>query len=125
MIDRIAFTMFQIEDARRAGAFYEELLGLKRGLASPDGTWTEYDLPGGGCLALFRHPNGSFEASGGASLALEVADLDRLNLRLQSSGVRYLGEVIRGPRCRMSNILDSEGNGLILHQLDSQDSHRS
>jgi len=118
MFDRVAFTMFQVEDATRARAFYEELLGLTRGLASPEGTWTEYDLPGGGCLALFRHPAGTFAPSGGASLAFEVADLDALNARLQAAGVRYLGDVVRGPRCRMSNILDSEGNGIILHQLD-------
>ncbi|MET0390559.1 MAG: VOC family protein [Polyangiales bacterium] len=118
MLDRVAFTMFQVEDAARARAFYEDVLGLTRGLASPDGTWTEYDLPGGGCLALLRHPGGQFTPSGGAAVALEVADLDALNTRLQAAGVRYVGDVVRGPHCRMSNILDSEGNGLILHQLD-------
>ena len=117
-IDRVAFTLFQVEDATRARAFYEDILGLKRGLSSPEGTWTEYDLPGGGCLALFRHPNGSFAPSGGASVALEVADLDAVNETLKAAGVRYRGDVIKGPKCRMSNILDSEGNGLILHQLD-------
>jgi predicted enzyme related to lactoylglutathione lyase len=116
--DRVAFTLFQVRDSTRARAFYEDVLGLKRGLASPDGVWTEYDLPGGGCLALFRHPAGTFESSGGASLAFEVADLDGLNARLQAAGVTYRSEVIRGPHCRMSNILDSEGNGIILHQLD-------
>jgi predicted enzyme related to lactoylglutathione lyase len=118
LLDRVAFTMLQVEDAARARAFYEDKLGLVRGLASPDGTWTEYDLPGGGCLALFRHPAGSFEASGGAAVAFEVPDLDGLNQRLQADGVRYLGDIVKGPNCRMSNILDSEGNGLILHQLD-------
>ena len=54
---------------------------------------------------------------GGASVALEVADLDILNQRLQATGVAYQGGMIHGPRCRMSNILDSEGNALILHQL--------
>lgn len=29
-----------------ARAFYEEVLGLTRGLAAPNGVWTEYDLPG-------------------------------------------------------------------------------
>jgi hypothetical protein len=67
LIDRVAFTLFQVEDPVRARAFYEDLLGLSRGLASP--------------------------------------------------GVRYVGELVRGPRCRMSNILDSEGNAIILHQL--------
>lgn len=118
MFERVAFTMFSVTDPMRARAFYENVLGLTRGLASPDGTWTEYDLPGGGCLALFRHPDPAFaRGPGGASVALEVADLDALNQRLQAAGVVYQGGVIHGPRCRMSNILDSEGNALILHQL--------
>ena len=117
MFKKIAFTMFSVQDANRARAFYEQTLGLTRGLASPDGTWTEYDLPGGGCLALFRHPNASERTAGGASVALEVEDLDAVNQRLMAAGVTYRGEMVHGPRCRMSNIEDSEGNAIILHQL--------
>ncbi|MCC6999210.1 MAG: VOC family protein [Deltaproteobacteria bacterium] len=118
MFEKVAFTMFSVTDPMRARAFYEGVLGLTRGLASPSGTWTEYDLPGGGCLALFCHPDPAFaRGPGGASVALEVADLDALNARLQAAGVVYQGGMIHGPRCRMSNILDSEGNALILHQL--------
>ena len=118
MFEKIAFTMFSVEDAMRARAFYEDVLGLTRGLASPNGTWTEYDLPGGGCLALFRHPNPAFaRPPGGASVAFEVADLDALNERLKAAGVSYEGDIIHGPNCRMSNIRDSEGNAIILHEL--------
>jgi catechol 2,3-dioxygenase-like lactoylglutathione lyase family enzyme len=118
MFQKIAFTMLPVLDATRARAFYEEVLGLTRGLASPEGTWTEYDLPGGGCLALFRHPDPSAaRPPGGGSVAFEVADLDALDERLRAAGVVYQGERIHGPHCRMSNILDSEGNALILHQL--------
>src|SRR5688500_15306564 len=82
MFRKVAFTLCSIVDPTRAWMFYEQVLGLERGLASPDGTWTEYDLPGGGCLALFRHPDpSSARAPGGASIALEVADLDALNDR--------------------------------------------
>lgn len=118
MFLKVAFTMLPVVDSARARTFYEEVLGLTRGLASPDGVWTEYDLPGGGCLALFRHPDPkSARVPGGGSVALEVADLDALNERLRAAGVVYQGEMIHGPHCRMSNILDSEGNGIILHQL--------
>ena len=110
--------MFPIEDATRARAFYEDVLGLTRGLASPNGIWTEYDLPGGGCLALFRHPDPNFVRTvGGASIAFEVANLDALNERLAAAGVVYRGGMIHAPNCRMSNILDSEGNAIILHEL--------
>lgn len=120
MFQKVAFTMLSVEDPARARRFYEEILGLKRGLASPDGVWTEYDLPGGGCVALFRHPEpkSARAPGGGASVALEVADLDELNERLKLAGVVYEGGVVHGPHCRMSNILDSEGNSLILHQLN-------
>lgn len=119
MFLKVAFTMLPVVDSTRARGFYEGVLGLTRGLASPDGVWTEYDLPGGGCLALFRHPDPKLaRPPGGASVALEVADLDALDERLRAAGVVYQGERIHGPRCRMSNILDSEGNSIILHQLE-------
>jgi catechol 2,3-dioxygenase-like lactoylglutathione lyase family enzyme len=118
MFERIAFTMFAVQDAKRARAFYEDVLGLERGLASPDGVWTEYDLPGGGCLALFKHPDpAAAQPAGGASVAFEVADLDTLDERLAAAGVVYRGGRIHGPSCRMSNIVDSEGNAIILHEL--------
>jgi predicted enzyme related to lactoylglutathione lyase len=118
MFKKVAFTLFPVEDSTRARAFYEDVLGLTRGLAASNGMWTEYDLPGGGCLALFRHPDPKQAAApGGASVAFEVADLDALNERLRAAGVRYQGELVHGPHCRMSNILDSEGNAIILHQL--------
>jgi predicted enzyme related to lactoylglutathione lyase len=118
MLQKVAFTMFPVVDPTRARAFYEGVLGLSRGLSSPDGVWTEYDLPGGGCLALFCHPNPKFARQpGGASIAFEVADLDALNTRLMAARVVYQGDMVHGPRCRMSNILDSEGNSIILHQL--------
>jgi hypothetical protein len=53
-------------------------------------------------------------------VALEVADLDALNTRLLAAGVRYQGDIVHGPHCRMSNILDSEGNSLILHELSTK-----
>jgi predicted enzyme related to lactoylglutathione lyase len=118
MFQKVAFTLFPVLDPARARAFYENVLGFTRGLAAPNGVWTEYDLPGGGCLALFCHPDPKYARSpGGASVAFEVADLDALNQRLVAAGVVYQGDMVHGPRCRMSNILDTEGNAIILHQL--------
>jgi predicted enzyme related to lactoylglutathione lyase len=121
MFQKVAFTMFHVTDPQRARSFYEDVLGIERGLAAPDGVWTEYDLPGGGCLALFRHPDPKLaQKPGGASIAFEVADLDALNERLRAAGVVYRGDVVHGPNCRMSNIEDSEGNAIILHQLTAK-----
>jgi predicted enzyme related to lactoylglutathione lyase len=118
MFQKVAFTLFSVTDPTRARNFYENVLGLTRGLAAPNGVWTEYDLPGGGCLALFCHPDPKLaRPPGGASIAFEVADLETLNTRLAAEGVVYQGDIVHGPNCRMSNILDSEGNAIILHEL--------
>jgi len=116
-VRKVAFTMYPVRDPERARAFYEKTLGLRRGSGSANGTWTEYDLPGGGCLALFATKDIEPSASAGGSIALEVADLDALNDRLKSLGVTYKAEMIHSPVCRMSVILDSEGNSLLLHEL--------
>ena len=119
MFKKVAFTLFTAADSTRARAFYEEKLGFKRGSSSPDGTWTEYDLPGGGCLALFKHPDPAqrTRGSGGASIALEVEDLDRAIAELKAKGVSFKSGIIPSPVCRMSIIEDSEGNTIMLHHL--------
>ena len=120
MLKKVAFTMFPVKDTARARAFYEGKLGLRVGSHSENGVWTEYDLPGGGCLALFKHPDAkSAAAPGGASIAFEVDDLDALVAHLEREGVAFLAKDIRSPVCRMANLRDPEGNAIILHQLNA------
>ena len=118
MFEKVAFTMYAIEDADRARDFYENTLGLKIGSNGAHGAmrWMEFDLPGGGCLAL-TNATGQ-KPGGGGTIALEVTDLDAVIADLKAKGVTFRSDIIKGPRCRMSNILDSEGNGIVLHQLD-------
>jgi predicted enzyme related to lactoylglutathione lyase len=120
MIEKVAFTLYPVQDATRARAFYEQTLGLTRGSAAPNGTWTEYDLPGGGCLALFQTTDLKPSADSGGSIAFEVADLDAFTGKLKAAGVTFKAENIQSPVCRMSIALDSEGNALILHQLNKK-----
>jgi catechol 2,3-dioxygenase-like lactoylglutathione lyase family enzyme len=122
MFKKVAFTMFPVRDPQRARAFYQDTLGFKLGSHSKDGVWTEYDMPGGGCLALFCNPQRKASddapaAGGGASIAFEVEDLDALNVRLKQAGVTYQQDMIPSPVCRMSIISDTEGNSIILHEL--------
>jgi predicted enzyme related to lactoylglutathione lyase len=118
MLHKVAFTMYPITNTERARAFYEQTLGLTLGSHASNGIWTEYDLPGGGCLALFNPPDPSMaSAPGGASIAFEVADLDALNERLKTAGVTYQADMVHSPVCRMSLIKDPDGNSIILHEL--------
>ncbi len=88
MFKKVAFTMFPAADPQRARAFYGGTLGLKMGLHSSDGVWTEYDLPGGGCLALFGTKEVKPSHTAGGSIALEVDDLDALCAQLKEKRVR-------------------------------------
>jgi predicted enzyme related to lactoylglutathione lyase len=117
MFQKVAFTMYPVEDPARARAFYGGTLGLTLGKHSENGVWTEYDLPGGGCLALFATKDMKPSADAGGSVALEVEDLDALIARLKGEGVRFRADMIHSPVCRMSVILDSEGNSILLHEL--------
>jgi predicted enzyme related to lactoylglutathione lyase len=110
--------MYSVSDPTRARDFYENTLGLKVGMHGNHGEmhWIEYDLPGGGCLALTNVAGAP--PGGGGTVALEVSDLDALVADLQGKGVKFEGGIIKGPHCRMANCRDSEGNALILHQLD-------
>ncbi|MCW5725621.1 MAG: VOC family protein [Maricaulaceae bacterium] len=120
MIRKVAFTMYPVTDVPRARRFYEETLGLNPGMAGGQGDkwWVEYDLPGGGCLAITNTTQGEPSAGAGGTVALEVEDLDALIADLKAKGVPFASGVIAGPRCRMAVCLDSEGNSILLHQLN-------
>jgi predicted enzyme related to lactoylglutathione lyase len=119
MFKKIAFTMYPIVDVPRARAFYEQTLGLKLGSHGNRGDqwWIEYDLPGGGCLALTNFTGEQPSASSGGTVAFEVADLNALIADLKGKNVTFKSDIIDTPVCRMAVCLDSEGNSLLLHQL--------
>jgi len=120
-VRKIAFTMYPVADVARARKFYEETLGLVVGMAGGRGDmyWVEYDLPGGGCLALTNTTGDAPSAAAGGTVALEVDDLTGLMRHLQERGVSFKSDVVHGPRCRMAMCLDPEGNSILLHQLDT------
>lgn len=119
MLEKVAFTMYPIRDVDRARDFYENKLGLKIGSHGNQGDkhWIEYDLPGGGCIALTNFIPDEPSAKAGGTIALEVADLDALIADLKSKDVAFASGIIPGPACRMAMCLDSEGNSILLHQL--------
>ena len=120
MLKKVAYTMYPIRDVARARNFYEETLGLTHGLMGNQGDqyWIEYDLPNGGCLELTNFIPDEPSAAAGGTIAFEVEDLDKLIADLKSKNVTFRGDVVHGPACRMAVCLDSEGNSILLHQLN-------
>jgi predicted enzyme related to lactoylglutathione lyase len=110
MFKKVAFTYYPVTDVVRARKFYEETLGLKSGSAGNQGDnwWVEYDLPGGGCLAITNFTKEDPSDTAGGTIAFEVEDLDALIADLKSKGATFLGDVVHGPNCRMTTCLDTE-----------------
>ena len=121
MFKKVAFTMYPVKDVARARKFYEETLGLTAGSVGNQGDnyWVEYDLPGGGCLAISNFIEDTPSDAAGGTIALEVEDLARLMKDLKARGVTFKSDIIQSPVCTMAVCLDSEGNSILLHQLNS------
>ncbi len=117
MLRKVAFTMYPVTDMARARGFYEDVLGLAKGSAPESVPWVEYDLPGGGCLAITTVTGDTPAADAGGTVAFEVDDLDALCAALEAKGVVFKSDMIHSPVCRMRVIQDSEGNAILLHQL--------
>ena len=119
-VRKVAFTAYPAKDFARVRKFYEEVMGLAVGMKGTFGDmfWLEYDLPEGGCIAFSNALQREPSTGAGGLIALEVADLDGMIAKLKAAGVEFLGEIVPGPKCRMQTIRDSEGNGVLLHQLN-------
>lgn len=115
-IKKIAFTMYAVKDMERARKFYEGALGLEM-TSNYDGKWVEYDLAGG-CFAITSMVVGvEPSADSGGSIAFEVDDVDAATKELAAKGVTVKVPVFASPVCRMSVVLDPDGNAVSLHQV--------
>jgi predicted enzyme related to lactoylglutathione lyase len=119
MLQKVAFTMYPVKDMPRARAFYEDTLGLSQGSGGASSPWVEFDLPGGGCLAITTVTPNEPSASAGGTIAFEVDDLPATIAEFKSKDVRFLAEDIDSPVCRMAIISDPDGNAIVLHKLKS------
>lgn len=112
MIKKVAFIGHRVQDMARAKRFYGELLGLEK-TAEYEGKWCEFDTPEGKTIAL-----DTFSPEGTTPyMALETDDIEAELARLKQAGVGVLMDVRDNKVCKMAIIKDSEGNGLMLHQI--------
>ena len=125
MLWKVAFTMYPVKDMPRARVFYEETLALGRGSGGPSSPWVEFDLPGGGCLAITTVSESEPSASAGGTIAFEVDDLPATIADLKEKGVTFAAEHIDSPVCRMAIVNDPDGNAIILHKLKTAEERGS
>ena len=112
MIKKVAFIGHHVQDIARAKKFYGELLGLEK-TAEYEGKWCEFDTPEGKTIAL-----DTFSPDGTPPyMALETDDIEAEVARLKQAGVDVLMDVRDNKVCKMAMIKDSEGNGVMLHQI--------
>ena len=115
-IKNIAFVGIPVTDMKRARAFYEGVLGLKRSGEFAEGKWVEYEI-GDGTLAIGSVGDQWKPSRDGTSVALEVDDLPATIKTLKAANVIFDTENVESPVCRMAVIADPDGNKIIIHKL--------
>jgi predicted enzyme related to lactoylglutathione lyase len=108
------FVVYQVSDLARAATFYREVLGLPQELYSKAWQWAEFNC-GNVTLALhggIRLP----ETISGGRIALAVDDVPAACSELKPKGVSIVKEPQDYSVCWAMEILDPDGNPIILHR---------
>lgn len=109
----VAFVVYPVNDVKASRAFYESTLGFAV-TANWDDQWVEYDV-GQGTLAITAADEKHQAGARGATLALEVVDLDAAVAHMNAHAVPIVEGPFDSPACRGCVIRDPSGNELILH----------
>lgn len=119
-ITDLPFAGYSVADMKRAKAFYEGVLGLKKSRAfgqfNGDDQWAEYDI-GSGCLVLItggvkEWPPGST----GVAVALEVENFEEAMKELRAAKVKFVFEPRETPMCWTAVVNDPDNNRVVVHQ---------
>lgn len=108
------FVMYPVSDLARAARFYRDVLGLPQEVYSEEWQWAEFNC-GNITLAL----KGGEKLAGpvpGGRIALAVDDVQAAREELKKRGVPVLTEPQDYSVCCAMEILDPDGNLVILHK---------
>jgi predicted enzyme related to lactoylglutathione lyase len=108
------FVMYPVSNLATAARFYREMLGLPQEIYSEEWQWAEFNC-GNVTLALHGGTQLPKEVPGGR-IALAVDDVHAAYAELKGKGARVLGEPVDYTVCRAVEVLDPDGNTVILHQ---------
>jgi predicted enzyme related to lactoylglutathione lyase len=114
-VKELAFVSHTVADISRAREFYEKVLGLKHHMNlefAPGVWWIEYDLAGVALAVTNSQP----PSAGGASIALEVEDLDGALAAIKAAGIPLAFETMDFPPCRLFGVTSPDGYSVMFHQ---------
>lgn len=107
------FVMYQVSDLARAAAFYRETLGLPQEIYSEEYQWAEFNC---GNVTLVHGGRKLPETVAGGRIALAVDDVHAACAELKNQGVRVVAEPVDYGVCCAVEVLDPDGNTVILHK---------
>jgi len=108
------FVRYPVSDLARAASFYRDVLGLPQEVYSEEWQWAEFNC-GNVTLALKGGEKLPDPVPGGR-IALAVDDVQAAHEELKKRGVRVLTEPHDYSVCCAMEILDPDGNTVILHR---------
>jgi predicted enzyme related to lactoylglutathione lyase len=108
------FVMYPVSDLARAARFYRDVLGLPQEVYSEEWQWAEFNC-GNITLGLKAGQKPPAAGSGGR-IALAVEDIHAVREELKKRGVRIVREPQDYSVCWAMEILDPDGNPLILQK---------
>ena len=108
------FVMYQVSDLPTAARFYRETLGLPQEVCNEEWQWAEFNC-GNVTLSLHGGMKLPKEIAGGR-IALAVDDVHSAYAELKAKGARVLKEPTDYGVCSAVEVLDPDGNTVILHQ---------
>ncbi len=118
MIRGLDSVYYFVSDMKRAVDFYKNVLGLE--IMIQDESWTSIALNGGVRLGLHIAKQNEFTPSSqnrsGATVSLNVDNIDDAYAFFKSKGVKFVGQISKNPWGNHVAFVDPDGNLLELRQ---------
>jgi predicted enzyme related to lactoylglutathione lyase len=108
------FVMYLVSDLARAASFYRDTLGLSQEVYSEEWKWAEFNC--GNITLALKAGEKLPEVITGGRIALAVDDIHVAHEEMKKRGVRIVNEPHDYSVCWAMEILDPDGNLVILHQ---------
>jgi predicted enzyme related to lactoylglutathione lyase len=111
---KVRLSWFSVNDFESAKKFYGNVLGLKKTFEAPE--WAEFaGAEGEESIGVAVHPHAGKEP--GATIVLQVEDIEREHKRLETAGVKFEGKIEEIPGVvKLATFRDPSGNRLQLAQ---------